>query len=67
MKIILFILLNISFTKKASEAEVTHRVALKVSIGDKELEEEIVLGLFGNDTPKTVENFYTICTDGVDH
>ena len=65
MKYILLILLQIIISKKPSEAEVTHRVKFTVKVGNEELPEKIVIGLFGDETPKTVENFYKICTEGV--
>ena len=38
--------------------EVTHAVAFKIKIGQELLPDEIVIGLFGRDAPKSVENFY---------
>lgn len=67
MKYILFVLLQITLSLNPSEAEVTHRVKLTVKVGDEVLPEKIVIGLFGDETPKTVENFYKICTEGVQH
>ena len=47
--------------KPAKEAIPTKFVEVKVQIGDKILEKPIRLGLFGNDTPLTSENFYQLC------
>ena len=49
--------------KHAQEEPVTHKVALKIKIGDTVHEEPIVIGLFGNTVPNTVDNFYKLCTD----
>ena len=47
----------------AKDAKVTHQVALTIAVDGKELEEKIVLGLFGEDTPKTAENFRVLCLE----
>jgi peptidylprolyl isomerase len=44
-----------------SEADVTTKVFFDVEIGN-ESAGRIVMGLFGNEVPKTVENFRSLCT-----
>ena len=46
------------------EALVTKKVFFDVSIGGKNAG-RIVIGLFGKAVPKTVKNFYTLCTHEV--
>ena len=55
--------LTITCGKNPKTVEVTQTVAFKIQIGDKLMEEPILIGLFGSETPKTVENFYTLCTN----
>jgi peptidylprolyl isomerase len=43
------------------DAEVTHKVFFDVKIGDQE-PQRVIFGLFGNDVPKTAENFRCLCT-----
>ena len=45
----------------AKDAKVTHTVALSIEIDGQIQTEKIVIGLFGKDVPKTVENFRKIC------
>jgi len=44
----------------AKEPEITHKVYFDVKIGNKDAG-RIVMGLFGEDVPKTVANFYHLC------
>ena len=50
-------------SKAASEAKITDGVKVYVSIGGEAVEEPIVLGLFGDETPRTTENFRVLCTE----
>ena len=42
---------------------ITHKVGLKIRVGEFLHHEPIVIGLFGDVVPKTVENFFKLCTD----
>jgi hypothetical protein len=52
-----------ALSKAAKDATVTHQLALTIAVDGKELEERVVLGLFGEDTPKTAENFRVLCLE----
>jgi len=47
-------------SKKIVNPQVTNKVKMGFSIGDKHVG-SIVIGLFGNVVPKTVKNFMTLC------
>ena len=60
--IALLLLFAISIeSKTADEAKVTTKVEVIISIDGKNVETPMVLGLFGEDVPKTSKNFESLC------
>ena len=47
----------------AKDAKITHQVQLTITVDGEELPEKVVLGLFGDEVPKTAENFRVLCTE----
>lgn len=52
-----------AFTVAAKDAEITQSVSLTIAVDGKPLDERVVIGLFGKNTPKTTENFRVLCTE----
>ena len=44
-----------------ADIKITHKVGLEIEINGK-TEGEILLGLFGDEAPQTVENYLALCT-----
>ncbi len=54
-------------TIHAKDAKITQKVAIKISLCGKSVKDLIEIGLFGEIVPKTVENFFEICTNKSQH
>ena len=52
-----------TFSVAAKDAKVTSQVALTIAVNGQDLPDQIVLGLFGENVPKTAENFRVLCTE----
>ena len=49
-------------TRSYKDTVITHKARLSISIGDEDFG-QIVVGLFGEDAPKTTQNFVELCQD----
>ena len=67
MKYFILVLIAIQFAASksiaAKDAKYTKVVELKIQIGNRVIDTPIKLGLFGENTPNTAENFYQICVN----
>ena len=59
---IILLTLNINSFKDPYKTKVTKVIAMSVKVGEDFYNKPIVFGLFGEETPQTVKNFYDICT-----
>merc|ERR1711879_645445 len=59
--VFLAIVVLVSASNDPKDAEVTNKVYFDIAV-DGEVKGRIVMGLFGNVVPKTVENFRALCT-----
>ena len=55
------IILTIKTYKDPYKTKVTKIIALSIKVGDDYYNKPVVIGLFGEETPLTVRNFYEIC------
>ncbi|KAF4517206.1 hypothetical protein B566_EDAN005259 [Ephemera danica] len=60
----LLVLVCVFHSSPAENFKVTQQVYFDVKIGDKDAG-RLVIGLFGEVVPKTVKNFFTIATEGI--
>ena len=65
MSIFILILVTLANCKKPSEAEVTHKLEITISIDGTPVKQTFLVGLFGKEVPITAANFFYLCARNI--